>query len=351
MIGRHESCSFVLNDPSVSRQHALVWSETGTFTLMDYKSSNGVKVNGQPIFRHALAPGDAVEIGEVPCVFSIEAELEQHLRDELANYDGAFVDAPFRAVLERTLPLTRREDKRAFRFLLEAAAELAQAKSRRDVGIRALHAALTGLPADRAFLAVPSARSKLEILSSLGIAPERIETTPFYVSAVTRAMDRQVLLRTGESFADFVHHDPRVVIEDIGSVMVAPLTGARQALGALYVDRTLVEPPFQAGDEAPFAVLAQGVAAALEAAAWREEIEETLGAVQFLGQGTQSMGIVCGVCGEAALPGSREVVVCDGCNAIQHRDCWDYYGGCARYACGGKRHQSLSLMRPGFRPS
>ena len=42
----------------------------------------------------------------------------------------------------------------------------------------------------------------------------------------------------------------------------------------------------------------------------------------------------CGVCG-AALSG--EIVVCARCNTPQHRECWQYTGGCATYGCGGRQ--------------
>lgn len=41
----------------------------------------------------------------------------------------------------------------------------------------------------------------------------------------------------------------------------------------------------------------------------------------------------CGVCGESL---ADEIVVCRRCNTPQHRDCWQFSGGCATYGCGGR---------------
>jgi hypothetical protein len=41
----------------------------------------------------------------------------------------------------------------------------------------------------------------------------------------------------------------------------------------------------------------------------------------------------CGVCGDGLV---QDVVVCRRCNTPHHRDCWQYGGGCATYACGGR---------------
>jgi hypothetical protein len=42
----------------------------------------------------------------------------------------------------------------------------------------------------------------------------------------------------------------------------------------------------------------------------------------------------CIVCGELLR---SEVVSCRNCRTPHHKDCWQYFGGCATYACGGKQ--------------
>lgn len=42
----------------------------------------------------------------------------------------------------------------------------------------------------------------------------------------------------------------------------------------------------------------------------------------------------CIVCGEALLV---DLVSCRSCRTPHHKDCWQYFGGCATYACGGKQ--------------
>ena len=343
MIGHHRSCAFSLEDPSVSRQHALLIHDQDSYTVMDYKSSNGVRVNGQPIFRETLRPGDELAIGEALCEFTVETTLEGRWRENFENYDGAFTVQPFLKVLDRATRYSMVQRKDRFRFLLDAVEDLAEAVTPRDVGIRALHAALTGLRASRGFLALRSRDGGFEVVTSVGIAAEKIERIPFYLSMVGRAQASQVLVRTTPDFAEYVHHEPRLVLEDIGSAMACPLLGTRGVLAALYVDRPLVDPPLDSEQDEPMALLAHGLGLALETSLWRTELEEGLGAVEFLGPGTGSLGIVCGVCGEHCQLGSREVVLCETCNAVHHRDCWDYNDGCARFACGTRKHQSLGI--------
>ena len=64
LIGRGALCDIRLDDPLVSRRHALVLgSEIGT-AIEDLGSSNGVYVNGKRSRGiTALHPGDVIELG------------------------------------------------------------------------------------------------------------------------------------------------------------------------------------------------------------------------------------------------------------------------------------------------
>jgi hypothetical protein len=321
----------------------LLISVDQTYTIMDYKSSNGVHINGEAIFREELRPGDELEIGEAVCEFTIETEFEGRWREHFEGFEGAFQVRPFLKVLQRAGGQSMLQERERFQFLLDAVKDLAEADTPRAVGIRALHAALTGLEASRGFLALWQDEERYEIVNSVGIAPERIQQIPFYLALMNRARSSLVMVRTTPNFADFVHHEPRLIIEDIGSALACPLLGTQGVLACLYIDRNMVEPGFSAAEEEPLSVLARGVGLGLETSLWREEIEEGLGAVEILGEDLEDEGINCGVCGETAQLGTREVVICDRCNAVHHQDCWDYNGGCTRFGCGGFRSKSLSL--------
>jgi pSer/pThr/pTyr-binding forkhead associated (FHA) protein len=63
-IGRSVAADVRLDDPSVSRRHALVVSEPGEpLRVLDDRSLNGVLVNGDLIDWGKLAHGDELAIG------------------------------------------------------------------------------------------------------------------------------------------------------------------------------------------------------------------------------------------------------------------------------------------------
>jgi len=70
-LGRHSDNDVVLADElTVSRYHAVIAQEQGRYVLYDRDSANGTWVNGQRIFRHALTPGDRIQIWQSQFVFS-----------------------------------------------------------------------------------------------------------------------------------------------------------------------------------------------------------------------------------------------------------------------------------------
>lgn len=68
-IGRSLENDIVIQDPRVSRAHAKIEYEDGTFTLEDLNSSGGTYINKQKIKRSVLRVGDIITLANVPLVF------------------------------------------------------------------------------------------------------------------------------------------------------------------------------------------------------------------------------------------------------------------------------------------
>jgi pSer/pThr/pTyr-binding forkhead associated (FHA) protein len=68
LIDRSRALEARLTDPFVSRVHCQVQVEGGRVFAKDFDSAGGTFVNGKPVSRKALAPGDVMRIagGEIP---------------------------------------------------------------------------------------------------------------------------------------------------------------------------------------------------------------------------------------------------------------------------------------------
>ena len=70
LIGRSGDCDIVIAAQEVSRRHAQIAPQDGSWTLIDLNSTNGVRLNGRTLGPPApLRPGDVIEIGSVELVF------------------------------------------------------------------------------------------------------------------------------------------------------------------------------------------------------------------------------------------------------------------------------------------
>ncbi|MGC9524348.1 MAG: FHA domain-containing protein [Limnospira sp.] len=77
-IGRDESNDTVVNHPSVSRHHAQIARQNGSFILTDLNSTNGTFVNGKPVTGdRTLMVGDTIRIGPCRFTFNVDETLVQ----------------------------------------------------------------------------------------------------------------------------------------------------------------------------------------------------------------------------------------------------------------------------------
>lgn len=73
-IGRRLDNHLVLDDSHVSRQHARLRANRGSFLLTDLDSTSGTKVNGREITEHTLRPGDVITIAAIELIYGEDPE-------------------------------------------------------------------------------------------------------------------------------------------------------------------------------------------------------------------------------------------------------------------------------------
>ncbi|MGI9325701.1 MAG: FHA domain-containing protein [Pseudomonadales bacterium] len=83
VMGRSPACDIVINDPTVSLEHAEVVARAEGCTLTNLMATNGTRINGDPIQSQQLSDGDIVRLGQVSLVYKdvpIKAEDQRLLR-------------------------------------------------------------------------------------------------------------------------------------------------------------------------------------------------------------------------------------------------------------------------------
>jgi DNA-binding winged helix-turn-helix (wHTH) protein len=72
ILGRSQDAVAWIDDPSISRRHAIIEIAPDTVSIHDLGSKNGTFVRGQRISgRETLADGDAITLGRVPMIFRV----------------------------------------------------------------------------------------------------------------------------------------------------------------------------------------------------------------------------------------------------------------------------------------
>ena len=69
LLGRSRECDIRLSDPNVSRRHAEVRRENGSYWVIDLDSTNGTEVNGRRLRRARLSTGDVITLGSTEVHF------------------------------------------------------------------------------------------------------------------------------------------------------------------------------------------------------------------------------------------------------------------------------------------
>ncbi len=78
-LGREEGNTVQLNDERVSRFHAKIQEDQGQVVLTDLDSTNGTRLNGEPVQLTILRVGDRIVLGRTVLLFGSPEELDRQM--------------------------------------------------------------------------------------------------------------------------------------------------------------------------------------------------------------------------------------------------------------------------------
>lgn len=274
-IGRGTENEVVLADFSVSRRHAAVRSESGSWFVQDLMSTNGIQVNGVSSKRAMLKPGDRIKVG----IFELSVEEVREPPVSGPGFDLANASSPQEppaqapagtATIVRSLAdfsaawgldgkssgearTSKRKDldeaysSKIFGFMTRLARLLIRSDSVDEVLSRVMDIAFEALPVDRGFiLLLDEATGKT--VCELARTKERLEFRPQSEVPVSQTMVEQVMrdrvaLLTYDALSDQrLAGGDSIRIHQIRAAMCTPLWSGEKIIGVFQVDT-----PFHAG--------------------------------------------------------------------------------------------------------
>ena len=258
-VGRAaDSNDVVLDDGQVSRRHASIRRNGQEFMLIDLNSANGTFINGQRVKEHVLRNGDSFSISRYAIEFkdtagapSIRYENQQigntvlmRAPSEIGTFipqmdKSAIPVGGGKSVMDYVEVLRKKAETLA--RIYELNQMLGSDFSKEDIFKKVSEMVFRLTPADRFLVLLKDADTgelatvAVEFRNPAG--PQAREQVTISKTVVDRVMAERVSLLSFDTQSDERFLQAKsIVMQNISSVMCAPLMSKSDALGVIYVD-------------------------------------------------------------------------------------------------------------------
>lgn len=294
-IGRTEGNDLVLNHPSVSRKHARIEARDGHYWLIDLKSTNGVKVNGNLISESAVSAGDKILVGSVqldvkamPSVdFSGESMFDNPsgtVIRRISDFNSEFgldlgeiaQQASVRPLSEPGVhaePAVTRE--KIFQVLVQVARALLESDDLQSLLNTVMEMIFKYLPVERGLILLFDDDGNPVPKLTKFIEGADAQDIPISRTILKMVAEQQVALMTSNALEDArLLGGKSIAIHGIRSAMCVPLWNRNRVIGAVQVDSPIHIGRFTEEDLDLITALANFAAVAVERAQLSEKIEQ-----------------------------------------------------------------------------
>lgn len=252
-LGRAPECDIRLPDQGVSRLHCTVEHEGGCLAIVDLDSANGSFINGEPVQRGALAPGDRLAVGPVVLECRAVPRVSRAGEATLAFRESGSTTVVRKVVdtrlpaLEAPTPVHRadidnlRRAQRNLATAYQVSKMLAQVRGLDHLADGVIESIFSALNADRAALLLrngDNGSGELELVAARSRSGEE-DLAEINVSrtVVQDVLENHASSLSRDATADERYREGHSIIEQkIQSVMCAPVATDEMVLGVLYAD-------------------------------------------------------------------------------------------------------------------
>src|SRR5436190_2162890 len=296
-IGRTEGNDLVLNHPSVSRKHARIEIRNGHWWMVDLKSTNGVKVNGNLITESQLNAGDKILVGSVQLDIKSMPSVEftgdsmfdnpsgtviRRISDFNSEFGldlGEMAEASISAVRPPSEPGVKPEPsvtrEKIFQVLAQVARSLLQTEELQDLLNTVMDMIFKYLPVERGLIILFDEEGNPVPRLTKFIEGADAADIPISRTILKMVAEQQVALMTSNALEDArLLGGKSIAIHGIRSAMCVPLWNRQRVIGAVQVDSPIHIGRFTEEDLDLITALANFAAVAIERAQLAEKIEQ-----------------------------------------------------------------------------
>jgi adenylate cyclase len=292
-IGRTEGNDLVLNHPSVSRKHAKFESRNGAWWVVDLKSTNGVKVNGNLITEAPVNSGDKISIGSVQLELTPQPSVNFSNESMFDNPSGTVIrrisdfnsefgldlaeaakPAPRIPSEPGTTPVAVSREK-IFQVLVQVAKVLLQTDELNTLLATVMDMIFKYLPVERGLLILFDEEGNPVPKLTKFMDGSDAHDIPISRTILKMVAEKQIAMMTSNALEDArLLGGKSIAIHGIRSAMCVPLWNRNRVIGAVQVDSGIHIGRFTEEDLDLLTALANFSAVAIERAQLSEKIEE-----------------------------------------------------------------------------
>ena len=292
-IGRTEGNDIVLNHPSVSRKHARFEFRNQAWWIIDLKSTNGVKVNGNLVGESQVNAGDTISVGSVllelkpqPAVnFSNESVFDnpsgtviRRISDFNSEFglDLAEASKPVpRIPSEPGIKPIEVSREKIFQVLVQVAKALLESDDLNTLLNTVMDMIFKYLPVERGLILLFDEEGNPVPKLTKFIEGADAQDIPISRTILKMVAEQQISMMTSNALEDArLLGGKSIAIHGIRSAMCVPLWNRNRVIGAVQVDSPIHIGRFTEEDLDLLTALANFAAVAIERAQLSEKIEE-----------------------------------------------------------------------------
>jgi adenylate cyclase len=294
-IGRTEGNDLILNHPSVSRKHARIEPRNNAWWIIDLKSTNGVKLNGNLVTEGQVNSGDVVHIGSVQLEVKAVPSVDFSGDSMFENVSGTVIRRISDFNSEFGLDLADLAKQPAARLSSEPGSKPAPGVTRDKIFQVLVQVAKAMLQTDdlnslletvmdMVFRYLPVERGLILLFDEQGNPVPKLtkflddaehQDIPISRTILKMVAEQQVALMTSNALEDArLLGGKSIAIHGIRSAMCVPLWNRNRVIGAVQVDSRIHIGRFTEEDLDLITALANFAAVAIERAQLNEKFEQ-----------------------------------------------------------------------------
>ena len=290
-IGRTEGNDLILNHPSVSRKHARFEPRNNAWWVIDLKSTNGVKVNGNLVTEAQVNSGDTIHVGSVQIDVKAIPSVDFSGDSMFENASGTVIrrisdfNSEFGLDISELQPRKPSEPgskpapgvtrDKIFQVLVQVAKAMLQTDDLNSLLETVMDMIFRYLPVERGLIILFDEQGNPVPKLTKFLDGAEQQDIPISRTMLKMVAEQQVALMTSNALEDArLLGGKSIAIHGIRSAMCVPLWNRNRVIGAVQVDSRIHIGRFTEEDLDLITALANFAAVAIERAQLNEKFEQ-----------------------------------------------------------------------------